>query len=414
MTSGSPSRARILTTALIVTGNMVGAGILALPINIGPAGFIPAVLGALGVWALMTCTGLVIARQPFLKENKDADLPSFFEVVLGPVGKWVSVAANLVIFYGLLTAYLAGVASVLVESLGIAVPNWVALAGYFCLATLLASFGEVVLRKSNALLMTIMWVLFGVLVLMVIPHYKGGDPFAADMRFFTSGLPILVVAFNFHNVVPTLCRGLDHDRRAITQAIWLGSGLGMIMTLIWTVAVLVTLPMEAANGVDILTAFTMNVPATVPLDKLIGSRLFSQASIAFAVVAMTTSYMATGVALLSFLKDVGGRHLSNRVLVWVLAFIPPLAVGVLYPNVFLTALNIVGGLGVGTLFGILPGVLLIRQGEPGSRRRLAGWIVVAFFSCVMLVEIGQELGMLHISPDAEYWNSVRQLNKRLP
>jgi tyrosine-specific transport protein len=392
MTPSSPSLGKVITTALIVTGNMVGAGILALPINIGPAGFFPAVCGALGVWALMTCTGLIIARQPFLSQNKDADLPSFFEVVLGPVGKWVSVAANLVIFYGLLTAYLAGVASVLVESLGVAVPGWAALAGYFCVATLLASFGDVVLRKSNAFFMTVMWVLFGALVLMVLPHYRGGDLLASDLRFFTSGLPILVVAFNFHNVVPTLCRVLDHDRKSITRAIWLGSGLGMAMTLIWTVAVMATLPMESANGIDILTAFKDNVPATVPLDQLIRSPL---------------SYMATGVALLSFLKDVGGSYLRNRALTWLLAFVPPLAVGVLYPNVFLEALNVVGGLGVGTLFGILPGLLLIRQGASGSRRRLAGWVVLAFFSFVLLVETGQELGMLNISPDAEYWNSIK-------
>jgi tyrosine-specific transport protein len=407
MTPSTPSFGKVITTALIVTGNMVGAGILALPINIGPAGFFPAVCGALGVWALMTCTGLIIARQPFLSQNKDADLPSFFEVVLGPVGKWVSVAANLVIFYGLLTAYLAGVASVLVESLGVAVPGWAALAGYFCVATLLASFGDVVLRKSNAFFMTVMWVLFGALVLMVLPHYKGGDLLAADMRFFASGLPILVVAFNFHNVVPTLCRVLDHDRKSITRAIWLGSGLGMAMTLIWTVAVMATLPMESSTGIDILTAFKDNVPATVPLDQLIRSPLFSKVSIGFAVVAMTTSYMATGVALLSFLKDVGGSYLRSRVLTWLLAFVPPLAVGVLYPNIFLEALNVVGGLGVGTLFGILPGLLLIRQGAPGSRRRLAGWIVLVFFSFVLLVEMGQELGMLNISPDAEYWNSIK-------
>jgi tyrosine-specific transport protein len=242
---------------------------------------------------------------------------------------------------------------------------------------------------------------------MVLPHYRGGDLLASDLRFFTSGLPILVVAFNFHNVVPTLCRVLDHDRKSITRAIWLGSGLGMAMTLIWTVAVMATLPMESANGIDILTAFKDNVPATVPLDQLIRSPLFSKVSIGFAVVAMTTSYMATGVALLSFLKDVGGSYLRNRALTWLLAFVPPLAVGVLYPNVFLEALNVVGGLGVGTLFGILPGLLLIRQGAPGSRRRLGGWVVLAFFSFVLLVETGQELGMLNISPDAEYWNSIK-------
>lgn len=405
MAQGTPSTGKVITTSLIVTGNMLGAGILALPIDLGPAGLFPAVLGALGVWALMTCTGLIIARQPFLAQNRDADLPTFFEVVLGPVGKWVSVAANLVIFYGLLTAYLAGVASVLVESLGIAVPGWVALAGYFCVATLFASFGDAVLRKGATVFMTIMWGLFAVLVVMVVPHFEGHGARGVDLVFFTSALPILVVAFNFHNVIPTLCRVLDHDRRSITRAIWLGSGLGLTMTLIWTVAAMLTLPMESANGVDIISAFRLNEPATVPLSRLIISRTFLDVSVAFAVVAMTTAYMATGVAMLSFLRDVGGRLGRNRLVVWLTAFVPPLAVGALYPNIFIDALNVVGGIGVGSLFGILPGLLLIRQGEPGSRRRLAGWGIVCFFSIVLLVEIAQMTGLVHITPDVGYWNA---------
>lgn len=405
MAQGTPSTGKVITTSLIVTGNMLGAGILALPIDLGPAGLFPAVLGALGVWALMTCTGLIIARQPFLAQNRNADLPTFFEVVLGPVGKWVSVAANLVIFYGLLTAYLAGVASVLVESLGIAVPGWVALVGYFCVATLFASFGDAVLRNGATVFMTVMWGLFAVLVVMVVPHFEGHGARGVDLVFFTSALPILVVAFNFHNVIPTLCRVLDHDRRSITRAIWLGSGLGLTMTLIWTVAAMLTLPMESANGVDIISAFRLNEPATVPLSRLIITRTFLDVSVAFAVVAMTTAYMATGVAMLSFLRDVGGRMGRNRLVVWLTAFVPPLAVGALYPNIFIDALNVVGGIGVGSLFGILPGLLLIRQGEPGSRRRLAGWGIVCFFSIVLLVEIAQMTGLVHITPDVEYWNA---------
>lgn len=396
-----PSLGKKVTTALIVTGYMVGAGILALPINIGPAGLLPALFGALAVWFLMTCTGLIIARQPFLAENQDADLPTLFEAVLGPAGKWFSVGANLIILYGLLVAYLAGVSSVAVNSFQLGLPKWAIMLVYFGMASLLASLGDAVLRRGNAVLMTLMWLLYGALLIMVVPHLRGIDVLAEDMTFFTSGLPILVVAFNFHNVVPTLCRVLDHDKKAITRTIWLGSGIGMSMTLLWTLAVILTLPMESSTGVDIISAFNAGNPATIPLNKLIASPLFVDASIAFAVVAMTTSYMGTAVSLLSFLKDVTGTKIKSRGALWAMTFLPPLGVGMVYPDIFLKALNIVGGLGIGTLFGILPGILLIKQG--GNRNRIIGWCIVAFFSCVLLVEMGQEFGLLHIKPDVEYW-----------
>jgi tyrosine-specific transport protein len=149
------------------------------------------------------------------------------------------------------------------------------------------------------------------------------------------------------------------------------------------------------------------VPATVPLNELIRSPLFVNASIGFAVVAMTTSYAATGVALTAFLKDVAGKRGRGKAVIWLMTFLPPVGIGAVYPDIFLKALNVVGGFGVGTLFGILPGILLVRQGAPGSRTRRLGWLVVGVFVCVLLVELAQETGMLRVSPDVEYWSAHR-------
>ncbi len=405
MTRPGPTFLTVFTTAIIITGNMIGAGILALPINLGPAGLLPSLIGAIVVWFVMTCCALIIARQPYLAENPDADLPTFFEMVLGKTGKWISVGANLIIFYGLLTAYLAGVMSVATSWFDFPVPDWAVLCVFFAIVTGLASMGELFLRKGNTYFILTMWFLFIAMLVMVVPHMHKGDVFAADWVFAISGLPILVVAFNFHNMVPTVARFLDHDRKAVTTAIWLGSGLGMVMTVVWTVAVMASLPMESANGVDILSAFKLNQPATIPLDKMIESSWFSKASLGFAVVAMSTAYIATAVALISFIKDLTSGYRVNKLLAWMVAFLPPLFVSMFFPNVFLKALNIVGGVGVGTLFGILPGMLLIKQGGPGSRMRKAGIGLVVFFLIVLIVEVLQELGMLHISPDVEYWTS---------
>ncbi len=405
MTRTGPGILTVFTTAIIITGNMIGAGILALPINLGPAGLIPSVVGALIVWAVMTYCALIIARQPYLAENKDADLPTFFEMVLGKTGKYVSVGANLIIFYGLLTAYLAGVITVITNWFDLSIPSWVVLCGYFAIVSGLASMGELFLKKGNTYFILTMWTLFVTMLIMVMPNMQKGDVLAQDWGFFISGLPILVVAFNFHNMVPTVARFLNHDHKAVTTTIWLGSGLGMIMTVVWTVAVMASLPMESADGVSILAAFKLNQPATIPLDMMLKSSVFNKASLGFAIVAMSTAYIATGVALMSFIKDLTSGRTVNKLFTWLIAFMPPLVVSIFFPNVFLKALNIVGGVGVGTLFGILPGLLLIKQGESGSLKKKAGYGIVAFFLVVLVVEVMQEMGMLHISPDVEYWTA---------
>ncbi len=160
-----------------------------------------------------------------------------------------------------------------------ALPEWVLLCIYFAVVTGLASMGEVFLRKGNTYFILTMWTLFLLMLGMVIPHMYKGDVMAADWHFFIGGLPILVVAFNFHNIVPTVCRFLDNDRRAVTKAIWLGSGLGMVMTVVWTVAVMAALPMEGNNGANIISAFKLNEPATIPLGKMITSSFFNEGSL---------------------------------------------------------------------------------------------------------------------------------------
>ena len=81
------ARQPIFTMSLLVTGNLLGAGILALPINLGPAGMIPAAVGVTLIWALMLASSLVLADQKELTRGETGGLPSFFGAKLGPVAK---------------------------------------------------------------------------------------------------------------------------------------------------------------------------------------------------------------------------------------------------------------------------------------------------------------------------------------
>ena len=85
-----------------------------------------------------------------------------------------------------------------------------------------------------------------------------------------------------------------------------------------------------------------------------------------------------------------------------LTFIPPLAVSAAYPALFLKALDVVGGVGISLLFGVLPGLLAARAATTRTRRYLA-WTIVGCFLLVLVYEICQEVGMLHIDPAVEVW-----------
>ena len=226
-------------------------------------------------------------------------------------------------------------------------------------------------------------------------------------------LPIMVTAFHFHNIIPTICRSLDSDPTAVRKAIVYGSLTGLVMNFLWVFTVLGDLPVAASGDASILFAYEHGQPATIPLSKLIGLSYFTRIGLLFALLAITTSYLANGTALMSFFSDMlrdrdGETPLLAAVL---LTFIPPLAVSAAYPALFLKALDVVGGVGISLLFGVLPGLLAARPRppEPGV---IWAWTIVGCFLLVLVYEICQEVGMLHIDPAVEVCETQYQGLKR--
>jgi tyrosine-specific transport protein len=394
----------ILSTSFIVTGNMLGAGILALPIKTGLSGFFPSIVGILLMWGLMLSTAIILAGQKSLTESETADLPTFFQKELGTAGKWVTVIANMIILYGLLVAYISGTASVVESLFSKPISTPLIMVCFFLVATLLTLFGIKLMRKGNAVIMILMWVTFGILVFYCAEHVDGQRLKFADWHYLPASLPVVVTAFHFHNIIPSICRNMDFDQWAIRRAMFLGTFIGLMMNLVWVFVVIAALPVEGPGNDTILAAFTSNQPATVPLSHLLQSNVFSISAMVFALLAMTAAYMANGTALTSFIRDLTTTylHTSSRSVAAAVAFLPPLIVSLVYPDVFLDAIGLVGGVGIDVIFGILPGALLIKYGT--GKVRAIGVVIVLCFCVVLIYEMGQELGMLHIKPEVEYWN----------
>ena len=76
---------------------------------------------------------------------------------------------------------------------------------------------------------------------------------------------------------------------------------------------------------------------------------------AFSFLAIATSYIGFILGLTSFLADAlklpAGRQ---QPLPYLLTVLPPTAVALTFPDMFLTALDAAGTYGVMTLFGVLP------------------------------------------------------------
>jgi len=397
-----PTLAHTLTVAFLIAGNLVGAGILALPIKTGLAGFIPSVIAMIAVSACMYYSAVVLSTEAIREKEPTFNYPSIYHAYMGMTGKWLAIVANLLILYGLLVAYLAGATSIITNVFHVPVPSWVVLTIFFLLITFLNLREAGLMRKYNTLFMFLLWVSFAVIVIMSEPRVEQSRLMYMDWGFLPCTIPIVLTSFHFHNIIPHVCHHLKWHRKIIFTTMLIGMLLAFVMNLLWMQVGSGALPLT--GKISLLNAFQLDLPSTIPLAKLVANPLFTTFTLLFALLAISTSYLANGMGLLGFFEDLANNHFNipHKWLPPVLAFIPPYIVALVYPNIFLKALNVVGGIGIAVLFGILPCTIAYKRAKHRYRKVIAV-VMLVVFTTFLLFEIAQETGMLDIKPYVEYW-----------
>ncbi|CAG36091.1 related to tyrosine-specific transport protein [Desulfotalea psychrophila LSv54] len=180
--------------ALLITGNLIGAGILALPIQTGGAGLLFSSLAMIVFAAAMYFSAIVLAKEAVEQKKDTFNYPSLYEKYLGPLGKWVATGANLLILYGLLTAYIGGGTTIIVSAIsGKTAPNsLLTLIVTILLFITLSAFtagGTSFVARYNELLMLFLGISFASLVIMGSGHLELHNMLLHDLRFLPIAVP---------------------------------------------------------------------------------------------------------------------------------------------------------------------------------------------------------------------------------
>ncbi len=408
---GHAKKLPVIGTALLIAGAAVGAGILGLPIQTGLAGFGPALVGQLAMAGALLATAWVLAEALIRRRGRERDLAWLYQQELGRGGRWMLIIGYLVNLYGIMVAYLAGAATVLGSLLGR--PEWqgTLLLAFFVPATALVLFGLPVVRRGNALLIVL---LVGSL-LYLLWHAAGGVQVShlsyRDWSFFPATLPIIMCTLAFHNMVPLICRSLDMQPAPVRRALGIGVAITLVVALVLTLMVVAVLPLQGSSS-SLLAAYQDDLPATIPLARHLGSPSILAAGLLFAICAILTSYITLSSALLNFWTDILPPAVANRWYRAGITFLPPLVVVYVYPDLFLKALDVAGGLGIAVIYGVGPAVMLLRRRGGAGWVRMAGVALLVVFGVVVLLELAQELGWLAIRPEVEHWTSYQHLPAR--
>ena len=280
---------------------------------------------------------------------------------------------------------------------------------FFLPATAAALFGLNLVRRLNAFFMLLMAASFCVLVFPAMDHMDLNRYARTDWGFFPSTLPVIMTSFAYHNVIPITCRSLGWRPDLVKRALLWGTLIPLVFGLVWIAAVLGSLPVDGPGGGNLMAAFKGDQPATVPLTLALASPVITITGLVFSLCAIFTSYLAVSTGFMNFYKDLLADALpqKGRALRAALVFCPPFLVALFYPDLFLAALDISGGLGVALVFGISPAVILLRSGGAGlAGKKFISYGLMVLFAALCLLEIAQEAGWLQLAPSMEHWSSA--------
>lgn len=359
------SKIGVLGGMLLIAGSCIGAGMLGLPIMTGMAGFWPSTVAFLVIWAFMTLTGLLLVESNGWFSKK-VNLATMVGHTLGKKGKIACWLLYLFLFYSVLVAYIAGIGGI-VSTIGkqyfsLAIPDWI---GSFFFVIL---FGIVVYRGTqpvdmwNRFLMIGKIAVFIALVLFGVSHVQPVLLTRSDPEYAVFALPILVIAFGFHNMIPSLTDYFKNNLKKVRLSIILGGLFAFVIYLIWQALVLGIVPVEGPSG--IISTMHSGGEASQALVGILGPRWVSLLATLLAFFAILTSFLAQALSLSHFLADGLKVSYKKHEEFWlvVLTLLPPLALAMMFPNIFLDSLNFAGGICADILFGIMP-VMMVWKGR---------------------------------------------------
>lgn len=339
---------------LLIAGSCIGAGMLALPILTGLAGFVPSLITLFASWAFMTFTGLLLVEVNGWFSSQ-VNLVSMSQEALGRKGQITAWLSYLFLFYSLLVAYTAASGSIFAAILNSLfswdIPAWAASVFFTAL------FGVIVYLGTRPVDLFNRWLMVG-----LITTYLGMIGFgltridpqlllhSAPERIWLS-LPVLVVSFGFQNMIPSLTAYMKGDLKRVRLTIFGGGLITLCIYLVWSLLVLGVVEPSA-----IAESYARGEEATIALRSQLGFSAISYFAQGFAFFAIVTSFLAQGLTLTHFLAD--GLHLvpSRKNLWWLcsLSLVPPLIFALYKPQIFFRALSFAGGICAMILFGILP------------------------------------------------------------
>lgn len=384
---------KLIGGTLLIAGCCIGAGMLGVPVVTALVGFIPSFWMLLLTWLYMCCTGLLLLEVNLWYED-EISIVSMASRTIGWIGKAVAWVTFVFLFYSLMVAYITGCGNLFSDFFkdvfNYNAPVW---AGSLFFTLLFGSFiylGCFVVDECNRVLMLGLVITYLILLILGFPHINFEYLKFGDWSKAPFVLPVMVILYGFHNLVPSLTTYLNHDAKRLTLMVILGSLFPFFIYVFWEGLILGLISIEDEEGLR--QALFQGDMATHILRQAVGKSWVLHVAEYFSFFALVTSLLGVALSFVDFLAD--GLHIpKHRMGTLFLCFLVlglPFFCSVIYPNLFISGLQY-GGFAAVILFGLLPSAMVWvgryrlklnqRQIVPGGKFTL---ILIILFSCLVM------------------------------
>ncbi|MGX2968667.1 aromatic amino acid transport family protein [Ursidibacter sp. B-7004-1] len=388
---------KILGSALIIAGTTIGAGMLAMPLTSAGMGFGMTVVLLVGLWGLLTYTGLLFMEVYQTAKQQDVGVASLAEQYFGMIGRVLATVSLLVLLYALLAAYITGGGSLLSGVLpSFGDDSHTLKVGILLFTLILGAFVVIGIKGVDGLTRLLFIgkiIAFVFVLLMMLPKSKLENLTAIplDNLLVVSAVPIFFTSFGFHVIMGSINSYLEADIRKIRVAVIIGTLIPLTAYLLWQLA---------THGVLSQNEFVALLNQDPTLNGLVkattqitGSSILGEMVRLFSSLALITSFLGVAMGIFEGVGDLLKRFNlpNNRVVLTPLTFLPPLAFALFYPNGFIAALGYAGLLFA--FYGLLLPIALAwkaRQLHPNLPYRVAGGnvgLAIAFVMGIIIMVI---------------------------
>lgn len=385
---------KVLGSALMIAGTTIGAGMLAMPLTSAGMGFGMTLLLLVGLWLLLTYTGLLFMEVYQTAKQQDVGVASLAEQYFGLIGRVLATFSLLVLLYALLSAYITGGGSLLSGLLPQIIDEETTLkVGILVFTLILGAFVVVGIKSVDGLTRLLFIgkiIAFVFVLLMMLPKAKLENLTAIplDNLLVISAVPIFFTSYGFHVIMGSINSYLEADIKKIRLAILIGTLIPLVAYVLWQLA---------THGVLTQSEFVALLSQDPTLNGLVkatsqitGSTILGEMVRAFSALALITSFLGVAMGIFEGVGDLLKRFElpNNRGILTPLTFIPPLAFAMFYPDGFIYALGWAGLLFA--FYGLILPIGLAwkaRQLHPNLPYRVAGGNIALAIAFVMGVII---------------------------